>query len=88
MVGWYRWGDLHRDNDLPTIIHPDGIKNWYQNGKLHRDNDLPAVVISDGIKEWYQHTQLHRDNNLPAVIVPANCIYGIQAGSKMVTNTL
>ncbi len=66
---WYMFcGRLHRDNDLPAAIYPDGAQVWYQHGKVHRDNDLPAIIWADGTQYWYQHDKLHRDNDLPAVI--------------------
>jgi hypothetical protein len=61
-------GRLHRDNDLPAIVFPDGGRWWYQHGKLHRDGDLPAAVDDDGPQVWYQHGRLHRSHDLPAVV--------------------
>ena len=29
---WYLNGKLHRENDLPAIIHSDGTQEWYLNG--------------------------------------------------------
>ena len=52
----YRFnGEIHRDNDQPAVIYPDGTKYWYQNGMPHRDNDQPAVIYPAGTKFWYQH---------------------------------
>ena len=64
---WYKDGKLHRDNDLPAIIHSDGTRQWYKDGKLHRDYDEPAHIDSEQ-KVWYKNGLAHRDNNLPAVI--------------------
>ena len=64
---WYRYGKLHRDNDLPAIIHTNGSKEWYQNGLSHRNN-LPAVEYASGEKEWYKHDYLHSFNDQPAII--------------------
>jgi hypothetical protein len=63
---WKKNNLIHRDNDLPAIIHSDGTQIWYQNGLKHRDNDLPAIIYSDGSQCWYQNDLLHRDNDLPA----------------------
>jgi len=52
---WYKNGNLHRDNDLPAAIYPDGTQAWYQNGLCHRDNDLPALTWKDGRQLWYKH---------------------------------
>ena len=60
--------ELHRDNDLPAVIHADGTQYWWVGGRLHRDNDLPAVIHADGSQYWYVNGELHRDNDLPAVI--------------------
>ena len=59
---------LHRDQDQPAVIKPDGSKEWYQYGKLHRNDDRPAVISADGTLKWYQYGQLHRDKEQPAVI--------------------
>ncbi len=40
-------GELHRDNDMPTIIDANGNQLWYQNGKRHRDNDMPAIIDAE-----------------------------------------
>lgn len=65
---WFKDGELHRDNDLPAVIHINGTQKWYQNGKLHRNNDLPAIIYADGQEVWFQNGKLHRDNDLPAVV--------------------
>ncbi len=75
-VSWRRNGQLHRDDDQPSVvINGIGVnaKKWYQNDKLHRDGDLPAVVAIWAIsttkdEKWYQHDKLHRDGDQPAVI--------------------
>lgn len=59
---------LHRDNDLPAVIRPDGTKEWWSRGERHRDNNLPAILHVNGDGEYYQHGYKHRDNN-PAVSV-------------------
>ena len=46
-------GQLHRDNDKPAVIYPNGHYYWYQNGKQHRDNDLPAIIWSDSYCQWW-----------------------------------
>lgn len=56
-------GALHRDNDLPALILPDGTQMWYQNGQLDRDNDLPAIIEADGTKKWYRNGSINRDND-------------------------
>jgi hypothetical protein len=46
--GGKRWRDehgrLHRDNDLPALIDPNGTKAWFQHGELCRKNGMPCVV--------------------------------------------
>jgi hypothetical protein len=64
---WFRNGKLHRENDLPAVIHFDGTQKWYLDGKLHRDNDLPAIMDANGNQAWFQNGELHRDNDLPAI---------------------
>lgn len=65
---WWKFGDLHRDDDQPAIICPDGGKLWFKNGKIHRDNDKPAVICPDGGNFWYKDGKFHRDNDKPARI--------------------
>jgi len=60
-------GLLHRDNDLPAIVHSEGTKEWYQHGKVHRENDKPAKIFADGDQYWFINNELHRDNG-PAII--------------------
>ena len=43
---WYDYnGKLHRDDDLPAVIHPEGSKEWYKHGRHHRVDDKPAVIF-------------------------------------------
>ena len=65
---WYKNGKLHRDNDQPAIICPDGSKCWRKEGKRHREGDQPASIWANGMKEWYKDDTLHRDSDQPAVI--------------------
>lgn len=71
IFGTTRWtsseGKLHRDYDLPAVIHKNGSKQWYQYNKLHRDGDKPASIL-EGNQFWYQDGKQHRDNDKPAVI--------------------
>jgi hypothetical protein len=29
---WWKHGELHRDGDLPAVVHPDGFRQWWVNG--------------------------------------------------------
>ena len=49
---------LHRDNDLPARIWPDGQYDYYQNGQRHRDNGLPALICADGYCQWWIDNQV------------------------------
>lgn len=73
---WFRCGQLHRENDLPAVIHNDGNdKYWFINGLLHRDYDQPAsfeiMFKVQGYVEylecWFSHGEYHRIGN-PAII--------------------
>lgn len=48
----YQNGLLHRNNDLPAIIHSDGSCKWAKNGELYRDNNLPSIELINGSKMW------------------------------------
>jgi len=49
---WYKEGNLHRENDLPSIENISGSKWWYNNGKKHRGNKKPAVICHDHEEYW------------------------------------
>jgi hypothetical protein len=54
---WYRFGFVHRNNDLPAVVYSNGTKKWYNYGKLHRANG-PAIKRPNGDNEWYEHGKL------------------------------
>lgn len=61
-------GRLHSIDDLPAVIHGNGVREWFSHGELHRENDLPAIVRSDAEEyEWYFRGKQHRDGGRPAV---------------------
>lgn len=68
--GTQRWrnshGDLHSDDDLPSVVYQSGLRIWHRLGKRHRDNDLPAY--EGECMMWYQYGSFHREGNLPAYI--------------------
>jgi hypothetical protein len=54
---WSEWwkfdgSKLHREDDLPAVEYPSGIKHWYKNGKKHRETG-PAVVWPDGDRSYF-----------------------------------
>lgn len=64
---WYKYGELHREDDQPAIIFPDGRREWHYQGRLHRDNDNPAIICPHDNYAWYTNGVLHRENDQPAV---------------------
>lgn len=50
---YYYRNQLHRDNDLPAIIHHNGYKEWYKKNKLYRENELPVIEHASGAKYWH-----------------------------------
>ena len=76
---WYVRGKLHRDNDLPAVIHAIGTKKWYQDGILHRDHDRPAIEHADGRLEWVCKGIRHRSNG-PAIVWPDGSTFYFQNG--------
>jgi hypothetical protein len=58
-----KYGEIHRDNDLPVIIHSNSSKSWYHEEKCHRRNGNPAVIYSDGPMMWYYHGQYRKAAN-------------------------
>lgn len=68
---WTKDGVLHRDNDLPAVIHANGSEEWWFNGKRHRNNNLPAIIKVNGVQEWWVNGIRHRDvKDGPAVLSP------------------
>jgi len=72
-------GAYGRENDLPSVIYPDGSQFWFienvkrggmgqQASVQHRDNDLPATIRANGDQLYYQFGKLHREGGNPAVI--------------------
>ena len=60
-------GEVHRDNDQPAVLCPDGDhREWFKGGKRHRDGGLPAIE-SRSRREWFEYGKRHRDGGLPAV---------------------
>ena len=66
---WYynKDDEIHRDDDEPAVIFPNGTKWWYKNDIVHRDGDKPAVVDRNGNKGWWKNGKKHRDGDKPAV---------------------
>jgi hypothetical protein len=58
-IYYFENNKLHRENDLPAIIHSNGTKEWYVNGERHRNNNLPAIESFDGEKQWYVHDKCY-----------------------------
>ncbi len=85
---WFKDGVLHRDDDLPAVIHSDGTQEWRQHGKLHRDGDKPAYVRADGTREWWQHGKFHREADSPAVIYSNGTREWYKNGNKHRDNAL
>jgi len=55
----YKNGVIHRDDDLPAVLHKNGTLFWLKDGKTHRKGG-PAVLFKDGETQWYQKNKLHR----------------------------
>jgi hypothetical protein len=51
-TSFFKDGQLHRDDDLPSVIWRDGSKFWYQNGLSHRLNG-PSDIYASGNKGYY-----------------------------------
>ncbi len=51
---WRKNGMLHRDDDEPAIIHPDGSMEWWYEDSLHRIGK-PAYIDADGTQMWYEN---------------------------------
>ena len=63
---WKKNGLIHRDDNLPAIVHPNHDIEYRSMGVLH-NTYLPSLVLGDGTIEWYENDENHRLNG-PAVI--------------------
>ena len=50
---WYLNDLLHREEDKPAIIFPNGDMGWYYKGELDRENSKPALIFANGNKAWF-----------------------------------
>jgi len=80
---WYnKAGKLHRENDLPAVMHEDGSREWYINGKRHRENDMPAIIREDGSKEWFVNGEFIKSAcqliNIHNLLIPLFGLYNVQ----------
>jgi len=55
-------GNIHNDNDQPSIIFPNGKMVWMNHGYIHRGNNLPAIIYEDSKREWYEHGVCYKVN--------------------------
>lgn len=68
VAAWYINGQLHREEDEPAIMYPDGHREWHYKGQLHRVNG-PAIIRHNGTEEWFIRGKHHRDDG-PAITYP------------------
>ena len=54
-------GQIHRDNNKPALISPDGRCEWWIDDKYHRDNDLPAIICPNDYCSWWQNGRMIKD---------------------------
>jgi hypothetical protein len=72
--GYYRLTDLvfvlHRNDDLPAVMHSDGTLEWYRHGVPHRENPLlPHRMSCTGTQTWLDaEKRVHREGGLPAIV--------------------
>lgn len=48
-------GLLHREEDLPAVIYPDGRKSWYLNGAIYRYEEGTHKAFRVGNNEWRKY---------------------------------
>ena len=64
---WYNKDcQIHRENDLPAMIKPNGAKYWYFNGKQFRENGKPTVEDPQGAIKWYSSGKFSKSDG-PAI---------------------
>lgn len=82
---WMKDGEIHRDDDKPSVERyniqsSEYIYTWYQHDIIHRDNDLPAVINKNSkgeveYKKWYENGKISRSNGLPAIISDSSWVW-------------
>jgi hypothetical protein len=65
---WSLDGLLHREHDLPAVVHPDGAREWHRYGQLHREHDKPARLYRNGTIAWSTLNRWNRRHDRPASI--------------------
>jgi hypothetical protein len=61
---------IHRDNDLPAIVHIEGnFYEWYNQGSRERYNKKPAVIIRNRSFDWYINDKLQSVDGEPCSII-------------------
>jgi hypothetical protein len=74
-TAWYKDGKLHRDGDLPALIHRGKLNEYYQDGRRHRVNG-PAMewlqLDGENLEGWYLNGKEYRTEALHAEAVKAD----------------
>jgi hypothetical protein len=73
---WFKDNKIHRDNDLPAVIHDmnGSTSIWnmcsIKTEEVFKDilQYFPGFYILDYIHMWFKNGLPHRDNDLPAII--------------------
>lgn len=77
---WYRNGKIHRGNDKPAIIHPDGTQEWWQYDNNYRDGDKCIVLGRNGTQYW---SMVDRGDGKPVTIYPDGTYLYFRTGKLM-----
>jgi hypothetical protein len=72
---------LHREDDLPALVHSFGFKYWYRHGKVHREGG-PAYISIDCII-WYKDGLYHRTDGPAVICYDGSCTWW-QNGKRLV----
>ena len=68
---WYKFGEIHRDNDQPAEITADPhyeIINILDKYEFYGYLEGEFEMISCPYQAWYHNGNIHRDNDQPAII--------------------
>ena len=76
---WFKDNKIHRDNDLPAVIHHRIGKEDIWNVKITMDDEpifkdilkyFPKYFVFNEINMWFKNGLPHRDNDSPSIIKP------------------
>ena len=62
---WFFNNKIHRDRDLPAVIHINGHKSWYRHGVRYRwewslNNGSGCVMFGEDVRQYKDQAEYQR----------------------------